>query len=240
MTDQLPQDAAAQERARVESAFARRHDHPEIPSRYATAGDQAMLQDRERRLTEVLRPLYPEGLAKLDILDLGCGAGWDAIDLLNLGASLHRMAALDLLPDRVVAAHHRLPGLPVMRADGSRLPFPDASFDLATQFTVFTSILDLRIREGVAREMIRVVRPGGIILWYDMRIDNPRNLDIQGIGASGIRALFPACTVSLRSATLAPPIARRVARWSPTAATLLATLPFLRTHWIGVIRVPRR
>ena len=44
---------------------------------------------------------------------------------------------------------------------------PFHSFDLLLQSPVFTSILDQAMKERVAAEMMRVSKPGGLILWYD-------------------------------------------------------------------------
>jgi hypothetical protein len=84
--------------------------------------------------------------------------------------------------------------------------------------------------------MVRVLKPGGVVLWYDFRFNNPRNLEVRGIEAAEIRSLFPECSVDLKKVTLAPPLARRVVPISWTSAELLEKLPFLRTHYLGVIR----
>jgi len=47
------------------------------------------------------------------------------------------------------------------------LPFASKSFDLVMQFTVFTSILAQHVKQRIANEMIRVVKPDGMIIWYD-------------------------------------------------------------------------
>src|SRR2546422_3042072 len=70
----------------------------------------------------------------------------------------------------------------------------------------------------------------------DLRIDNPRNLDVRGITRREIAALFPSCRIELRRVTLAPPVARWVAARSRTAAFLLAGIPLLRTHYLGALQ----
>jgi hypothetical protein len=72
--------------------------------------------------------------------------------------------------------------------------------------------------------------------WNDFRVDNPRNRNVAGIRASEIRALFPGCTVDLHSVTLAPPLARAIVPLSWAGALMLESLPFLRTHYLGIIR----
>ena len=51
-------------------------------------------------------------------------------------------------------------------------------FDIVMQYTVFTSVLDYEVKKRIAREMVRVSKKNGSIIWYDMRITNPSNLNI--------------------------------------------------------------
>jgi SAM-dependent methyltransferase len=70
------------------------------------------------------------GDAKLDALDLGAGCGWMSYRLALRG---HRPVAVDLLTDGrdgLGAARH-YPAFPRFEAEFDRLPFGDASFDLA-------------------------------------------------------------------------------------------------------------
>ena len=84
--------------------------------------------------------------------------------------------------------------------------------------------------------MLRVLKPAGAIIWYDFRVDNPRNPNVRGIGAREIRSLFPGCAVRLSRVTLAPPIARAFVRLSWPLALMLESVPFLRTHYLALIR----
>jgi hypothetical protein len=99
-----------------------------------------------------------------------------------------------------------------------------------------TSILDDGMKKAVAIEMLRVLKPAGIILWYDFLFNNPKNPQVRGIGAREIRALFPDCLVTLRRITLAPPIARRLVPVTWIGALLLEKITFLNTHYLGIIR----
>ena len=94
---------------------------------------------------------------------------------------------------------------------------------------MFSSILDPRVRAAVAAEILRVVRPSGMVLWYDMRVRNPGNRDVRGISAKEVRRLFPGATVHVQSATLAPPLVRAIAPYSWLLCSLLGQLPFART-----------
>jgi hypothetical protein len=53
-----------------------------------------------------------------------------------------------------------------------------------------------------------------------------------------VRALFPEGAFAHRRVTLAPPIARRLARWSWLACELLHAVPWLRTHDLVLVQKP--
>ena len=187
------------------------------------------LQSLERSLAEVLRRerLLPWGTRRA--LDVGCGGGWWLRTLLRWGAPPAALAGLDALPAAVVAARAVHPAVTIVQGSVDALPFADGSFDLVTQFTVFSSIMDTSVRRRAATEMLRVLRPGGLVLWYDFMV-NPTNPDTRGIGRGAAARLFPGCRIAAQRVTLAPPLARLVAARSWLAAAVLESIPLLRTH----------
>jgi ubiquinone/menaquinone biosynthesis C-methylase UbiE len=146
------------------------------------------------------------------------------------------MCGIDLMPERIENARIRIPQADLRAGSASELPWPDESFDVVSQFTVFTSILDLALRRAVAGEMLRVLKPSGAALWFDFRFSNPRNAQVRGVRAAEIRSLFPGCRITLAPVLLAPPLGRVVAGWSWPLAEALQGLPFLCTHYVGLIR----
>jgi SAM-dependent methyltransferase len=143
---------------------------------------------------------------------------------------------VDLLGHRLAEARRlSAPEVELAGASGTALPFRDAEFDLVLQSTVFTSILDAEVRRAVAREMLRVLRPDGAILWYDYHVNNPRNPDVRRVGRGEIEALFPGCRLELRRVTLAPPITRLLAARAWTLCQMVAGVPWLRTHYLGLV-----
>ena len=180
--------------------------------------------------------LFP--LTGRTVLDVGCGAGGWLLEFVQWGADPDSLSGIDLSPARVERARSRIPQADVRTGSGSQLPWPDASFDLVSQFTAFTSILESELKRSVAKEMLRVLRPGGSILWFDFRVNNPRNPNVRGIGASEIRSLFAGCKVDLLSSLLAPPAARLTAGWRLPVAEVLSVVPAFRTHYTGLIRKP--
>jgi SAM-dependent methyltransferase len=168
------------------------------------------------------------------VADIGCGSGQWLLEFAQWDAQT--LAGIDLDERRIQRAKTKLPAADLHAGDARSLPWQNESFDLVSQFTLFTSILSTPMKKDIAAEMMRVVKPNGLILWNDFRVDNPRNRNVAGIRASEIRALFPGCTVDLHSVTLAPPLARAIVPLSWAGALMLESLPFLRTHYLGIIR----
>ena len=94
------------------------------------------------------------------VLDLGCGTGYGSDELASLALSV---TALDIAPDALVTArsHYTRRNLDFAAADGARLPFRDASFDLVVAFEVIEHLADW---PGLLSEARRVLAPGGQLI----------------------------------------------------------------------------
>ncbi len=178
--------------------------------------------------------LYP--LTGRRVADIGCGNGSWLLEFAQWGAEALSLAGIDLDESRIAQARTKLPDASLRLGSADRMPWPGEAFDVVTQFTLFSSILSQSLKAAVAREMLRILKPDGLIVWYDLLFDNPRNPNVRGIRLNEIRRLFPRCTVRTRRVTLAPPIARAVAPTSWILAAALEKLPFLRTHHLHFIR----
>jgi SAM-dependent methyltransferase len=219
---------------RLAKVYGRRADD----GRYSV-GDPAhrhALTETELTVKGMLVDTLGNDFARLRFLDVGCGQGYWLHRMIEWGVPPSGLAGLDALPTRVAAAKDSLPpGIELVHGDATRLPWPDASFDVVSQFVVFSSILDQQIRMSVAREMVRVLKPGGAVVWYDFHVENPSNPDVRKVGRSEITTLFGGGRVQLRRVTLAPPLARMCCRISPWTLKPLGHLPFLKTHYAGLI-----
>lgn len=225
----------ATEEARIREVY----EHRAGDDRYSwfNDGHQMIIQSAERALLRSLRRAGITSLADRTILEVGCGTGQWIRALVRWGAQPSRVTGVDLLADRIASARRLCaPGSTLLAGSAAKLPFPDASFDIVLQSTVFTSILDDQLRAHAAAEMLRVLRPSGVLLWYDFFVDNPRNPDVRAVRRRDLERLFPACALDLRRTTLAPPIARWIAPRSWVAGTVLSVFPFLCTHYAGTIR----
>lgn len=232
-------DRAAHEAAAIAARYAAR-DGATDALRYSLFDAAALQahQERQRVMLALWRRHGWPSLAGRDIVEVGCGAGGNLLDLLHLGAQPERLLGIDLLPERVAAARARLPSaLRLVCTDASRLGLPPASADAVLAFTVFSSVLDDAVRGALAAAMWRWLRPGGGVMVYDFAVDNPANSAVRALKHDQVSALFPQAQAWKLPVTLAPPLARAVARLSPRlVGPASALLPMLRTHRLWWLR----
>jgi ubiquinone/menaquinone biosynthesis C-methylase UbiE len=154
------------------------HDHRSPPAPrgrvlHAAAGYDLLvwllLLGRERAFRERL-----VGLARLEqgqsVLDVGCGTGSLAIAARRRVGPAGQVEGVDASPELIARARKKAgrAGVDVRFTIGGAetLPFPDATFD-AVLNTMVLHHLPREAREWCAREMRRVLKPGGRVLAVD-------------------------------------------------------------------------
>jgi SAM-dependent methyltransferase len=222
----------------------------DLPERYARRGPAdrysllqpdvwQLVQERQRA---ILRGMKRRGLddpAALRLTEVGCGAGGNLLEFLRAGFRPEQLNGCELLPERLAQARQCLPAAVQLHAgDAAAAPIAATSQDLVFQATVFSSLLDDATQARLAEAMWRWLKPGGTVLWYDFRVDNPRNRDVRGVPLARIRTLFPQGRLQWQRVTLAPPLARRVAAVHPALYTVFNSVPLLRTHLLAWIDKP--
>jgi ubiquinone/menaquinone biosynthesis C-methylase UbiE len=222
---------------RIVSDYARRSAEVD-PERYAVTNPAALFirQTLERALVGELGRAGVLPLAGRRILDAGCGAGQWLADLETWGASREGLAGIDLVPERVERARSRLPGADIRHGDASELPWEDGRFDLVLQSMMFSSILDRSMRVDAAREFARVLRPQGLVVWYDFFTDSPGNKGARGVGRRELQELFPGFEMHWRRVILAPPLIRLLVPRARPLAAALQSLRLLNTHALALLR----
>jgi ubiquinone/menaquinone biosynthesis C-methylase UbiE len=125
-------------------------------------GDFTRIADTMRESGEAL--VQKLGVTKgLKVLDLGCGDGTTALPEAKLGADV---TGVDIARNLVEAGNkraqeHRLTNLTFQEGDASNLEqVPDQSFDLVV--SIFGAMFAPKPFD-VAKEMVRVTRPGGAL-----------------------------------------------------------------------------
>jgi len=228
----------AAEEQRIKDVYASRRASVS-PDLYSdlNPGNLLITQELERRIMHIFRLQKLQTLAQARVLEVGCWQAFWLRKFVQWGARPENVVGVDLLPEELAQARELSP--PAVQfecGNAADLRYPDESFDIVCQFTVFTSVLDEQLRMKMAQEMLRVLRPDGFILWYDFFLSNPRNPNVCGIGKQEIARLFPGCRYHLQRTTLAPPLARRVAPMSSSLYGLLSALKILNSHYVGFIQ----
>lgn len=229
-------DFVAAERERIQLEYHRRAREIS-PDRYAgwQPSSRFMLESRNRAGVAMLRNLNVFPQPGYHCLEVGFGnIGWLS-ELSSWGVRESDLHGIELDPARANKAREILPAADLRTGDAVELPWADQTFQLVVVSTLFTSILDNDVRRLIADEIVRVLAPGGALLWYDFAYDNPRNPNVRGVGRAEIKRLFPMLHGEIRKVTLAPPLTRLIApRWWGLA-TFLEAIPLLRTHLIAVL-----
>jgi SAM-dependent methyltransferase len=204
----------------------------------ANKGNQAILAERRNLTRRLLDAAGWIPLGDRDVLEVGSGHGSELAWLREIGASTSHLVGVDLLADRVAVARTSYPDIDFRVGNAEHLEFADETFDLALALTVFSSIFDSTMAANIAAEIVRVLRPGGALLWYDARYDSNTNRNVRGVSARKVRSLFPNLEGELASITLLPPLARRMGRLTGLGYPALSRVPPLRSHLLGLLRKP--
>ena len=175
--------------------------------RIAAAEDRHWWYRATRALArELLAPWLVPGLRALDA---GCGPG-------GMGAWLGEYGSVvgaDVSPDALRLLRRRHPGIEPVQASIDELPFADGEFDVVLEVTVLNQVRDdLR----AARELGRVLRPGGAALLFEPALPSLRRGHDSVVAArrryrlAELEALARQAGLSLRRSTychsyLAPP-----------------------------------
>jgi SAM-dependent methyltransferase len=187
---------------------------------------------RQAAMLALLRAHDWHDLGARDVLEVGCGAGGNLLELIRMGFAPERLLGIEIDGERADAARRVLPAsVRIDVGDAMAIDVPAASQDLVMQFTVFSSILDDAARAALAQRIWQWLKPGGAVLSYDFAYDSPRNSQVRRLRVDDLRRLFPdAASVRVRRVTLAPPLGRALASVHPALYAMADLLPWLRTH----------
>ena len=115
----------------------------------------------------------PFSLGKINtgdrVLDIGCGAGVEAILAAIMTGETGNAMGVDIVPEMLerAEANLQLTGLKNItfkKASGENLPFPDRSFHVVISNGAINLIPD---KESALKEILRVLKPGGRLMMAD-------------------------------------------------------------------------
>jgi SAM-dependent methyltransferase len=100
------------------------------------------------------------------VLEIGPGFGLTTELLLPLSKSL---TCVEIDPELAARLQRRLSGagVHVLCEDATRTSLPDASFDAVVCFTMLHHVPSVEKQDGLLREAVRVLRPGGVFAGSD-------------------------------------------------------------------------
>ncbi len=117
------------------------------------------------------------------ILDVGCGYGRALLELRQAGFA--NLAGVEMSPALLLRAQDALPDARLRSQEPPVIDFPDAAFDAVLLLAVLTCIADDREQLALRDEILRVLRPGGVLYVNDFLLnDDARNLARYRDGAA--------------------------------------------------------
>lgn len=218
------------------------------------------IQERERALLKMVKEEKIE-IRGAKILEVGCGTGHILARFVEFGAG--EAHGIDLMQNRIDIGKNSYPFLHLEQGNAAHLPYDDHSFDIVMQFMCLSSVLDYDLRKHISDEMWRVLKPGGTIIFYDIRPSSLmlkilkrcialikrltfcknnnnkiepkiKSTPIKSITYKEIIHFFESSTKKIKSVSLDFELAS-LASYNYLVTYLLALIPSLRTHYLALL-----
>ena len=198
---------------------------------------------RDAAMVRALRSINPHPQSAR-VLDVGCGDGDSLWLFLRLGFEPSNLFGVDVQEDRILKAKEANPLVNFECADATCLAFTDNTFDISMESMMFLQLTDDDIARRIASEMIRVTKPGGMLLVSDWRYSKPGSREFKGVSRRRIRDIYQVGTRTqvchMFRGPLVPPIGRFVSHYLwPFYFLIHALFPFSAGHTVTILKKDR-
>jgi ubiquinone/menaquinone biosynthesis C-methylase UbiE len=143
-------------------------NYKELVDKSSGVSVEALAAEKARLIEGILRQVVGNP-KELSILDVGCGIGLIERSLQNVVKTLH---GIDTSSASIAYARGQAKSAEFHEYGGGTLPFEDSRFDGVFASCVLHHI-PLEQRGGFVREMMRVIRPGGVAIFIEHNPLNP-------------------------------------------------------------------
>ena len=147
------------------------HHFDDIAHAYDAQIPQAQRDALLGRKTSLMRHAVEQFGVGRNGLDVGCGQGWYVARMRQLGFDVH---GIDASAGQVALARGHVDD-PTVVAEGSvlKIAAPDASYDFAYCINVLHHLSSLEEQRDALTELLRVLRPGGLVFVHEINTRNP-------------------------------------------------------------------
>lgn len=226
------------ERLRIETVYNGYLNNKKVINKWSekNIGNQISIKDRNSKVKDLFIKNNLD-IKNAKVLDLGCASGNFINSLLNIGIRKKNITGIDIRKNSIKNAKKRFPEIRFELMDARKLEYSDNTFDCIIIFTLFSSVLKSLDRKKIAEEAKRVLKSTGLIIYYDVRMNNPFNKNIIGMNKKELSRIFHDMKFVCARITLIPPIARNLGIATSMLYPILCKLPFLNSHYICSLKV---
>lgn len=197
-----------------------------------------LIHSREYHVLNLLKYFNLYDLKEKKILEIGCGSSFELRNFLRYGARARNLYGIDIDFSPIKRAKSINDNIIYKVSDAKFLPFKDKVFDIIIAFVFFSSLLKIEDRAKAAKEMLRVLKDDGLIIFYDFFVKKPKNKNVEAIKKKEIKKLFNNCNFYFKKITFMPIILRRLPSFFLFFYYFLELLKIFNTHYlIGIKKI---
>lgn len=223
---------------RIENIYEKYLDDERLNQKWSldNEGNKQIEREKFNLVNNFVVSTYEE-LNNLKVIEIGCSSGNMIDTLKRVGIKDKNIFGIDIRSERLKLTKRKYPHSNIITMNATNITFENDTFDFITVFTLFSSIINPDIRKSIAKEIIRILKPGGFILFYDVRYNNPFNKNLVAIRIREIKRLFPKMQFKVDRVTILPPLVRMLGKANSYLYKYLSSINFLNTHYFIKIKM---